>query len=493
MLLAPCFRLPFPAYRGAAAKRPGAPRRRECRLHLETLEGRLCPSGGYLLVTDYDTHTVMRYDETTGAFVDRFVPKHSGGLNQPNGLIFGPRDHNLYVVGGEVSPSDQHRGVLRYDGGTGEFLNEFADSAHLTGPHAVIFGPDGNLYVGDGLGSDGQVVRYNGTTGAFMDNFVPPNSGGLARPFGLVFGPDGKKDGQLDLYVLSRVTNSVKRYDGTTGAYLGDFVASGSGGLDHPTALTFGPDGNLYVAAGFGTGASAVFRFQGPSGRSPGSPLPAAGNSGADFVASGSGGLLTTFGLIFGPDGNGDGRQDLYLPSFQPTGGDKAKDKLATIKRYDGVTGAFIDTFVTANSGGLDQPSYLIFTETDSVTLAYTGGDRLAAVAAVPHAVTTAPEPQQAQPLLTEALARWRTAGMDARGVGNVPIQITNLGGTPLGMASGYTIRIDDNDTGCGWFVDTTLSGDSEFTTPGNQGEQNRIDLLSAPAHEASCLLRPGP
>ena len=98
-------------------------------------------------------------------------------------------------------------------------------------------------------------------------------------------------------------------------------------------------------------------------------PLP--GNPGAVFVASGSGGLLTSFGLIFGPDGNGDGHHDLYLPSFDLVGSNKSREKSATIKRYDGVTGAFIDDFVTANSGGLDQPNYLTFTETDPVTLEY--------------------------------------------------------------------------------------------------------------------------
>src|SRR5262249_11462997 len=117
----------------------------------------------------------------------------------------------------------------------------------------------------------------------------------------------------------------------------------------------------------------AVFRFQGPAATTPGAPMPSPGNAGAVFVASGSGGLLTTFGLIFGPDGNGDGQQDLYLPSFKTAGSNKSVEKTATIKRYDGVTGTFIDTFVTPNSGGLDQPNYLTFTETDSVTLAYTG------------------------------------------------------------------------------------------------------------------------
>lgn len=377
---------------GAKWRQGQRPARRH--LHVETLDDRrlLDGSGGYLLVSDYDGNNVLRYDASTGAFVDEFVSKHSGGLNQPQGMVFGPHDHSLYVASGEYAPSsDPHTAVLRYDGTTGAFIDRFADSGHVDGPHAVVFGPDGNLYVADGFFAEGdpkpsKIVRYNGTTGEFMDDFVPPGSGGLQGPFALVFGPSGRGPRELDLYVVSRRTDSVKQYDGTTGAYLGDFVAGGSGGLDAPIGLTFGPDGNLYVSAGFGAAPSAVFRYEGPAARTPGAPMPSTGNDGAAFVASGSGDLLTTFGLLFGPDGNGDGEQDLYLPSFKLVGSNKADHKFSTIKRYDGVTGAFIDTFVTANSGGLDQPNYLTFTETDPVTLAYKGTARTSSVAAAPAA-----------------------------------------------------------------------------------------------------------
>jgi hypothetical protein len=37
--------------------------------------------------------------------------------------------------------------------------------------------------------------------------------------------------------------------------------------------------------------------------------------------------------------------------------------------------------------------------------------------------------------------------------------------------------------------VDSTPWDDSEFTTPGNQGEQNRMDLLTVLAHEIGHLL----
>jgi len=49
--------------------------------------------------------------------------------------------------------------ILRYDA-TGAFLGSFASSSQLAGPVALAFGPDGNLYVA-GEGS-GNVTRFAG-------------------------------------------------------------------------------------------------------------------------------------------------------------------------------------------------------------------------------------------------------------------------------------------------------------------------------------------
>jgi hypothetical protein len=46
------------------------------------------------------------------------------------------------------------------------------------------------------------------------------------------------------------------------------------------------------------------------------------------------------------------------------------------------------------------------------------------------------------------------------------------------------TIWLDANSAGWGWFVDQTPRSDSEFTTPGKQGEQGRMDLLCVLMHE---------
>jgi hypothetical protein len=46
-----------------------------------------------------------------------------------------------------------------------------------------------------------------------------------------------------------------------------------------------------------------------------------------------------------------------------------------SVKRYDGVTGDFIDNFVTPQNNGVDDLSPMVFTHTDPVTLEYSGRD----------------------------------------------------------------------------------------------------------------------
>src|SRR5262249_19808807 len=65
------------------------------------------------------------------------------------------------------------------------------------------------------------------------------------------------------------------------------------------------------------------------------------------FVSDGGGG--DSGGSTFGPDGN------LYVTEYKQTTG------LNAVFRYDGVTGAFIDTFVSSGSGGLGFPVQPVF------------------------------------------------------------------------------------------------------------------------------------
>lgn len=79
-----------------------------------------------------------------------------------------------------VTDSTNH-GVLRFSN-AGVALGTFIAAGSGGQPvGAPVFGPDGNLYI---LGSQNEVLRYNGSTGAFIDIFVSPGSGGLSISYG---------------------------------------------------------------------------------------------------------------------------------------------------------------------------------------------------------------------------------------------------------------------------------------------------------------------
>ncbi len=162
-----------------------------------------------------------------------------------------------------------------------------------------------------------SVLRYSKTNGAFLGVFA---SAGLNDPLGMTFGQDG------NLYVASANNGRIYRYNGLTGSPLGVFASGG--GLTAPINLTFGPDGNLYVSSSF----RQIMRFNGQTGVFI-----------DEFISDDR--LGYPRGLKFGPDAN------LYVVSYNN----------ACVLRYNGTNGAFMDTFVPAGSGGLFTPSDLAF------------------------------------------------------------------------------------------------------------------------------------
>ncbi|MCH8047776.1 MAG: SMP-30/gluconolactonase/LRE family protein [Planctomycetes bacterium] len=329
---------------------------------------------GDIYVSDHNGR-VLRYDGVSGASRGDFVSRFSGGLQYPKGLTFGPGG-DLFVTITDGEPNTGR--ILRYDGSTGAFRGQFVitGSGGLYFPAAITFGPDGDLYVVDGdpdvEGHDIRVLRYNGTTGAFMGVYVQtrnsPGFGGrgltfgsqgdlyldvngegilrfqgssgdqpgelidvfspstqVLRPRDFSFGPDG------NVYVSSTVSDTIERYNPTSGEYLGVFVASGAGGLDFPTGNAWSPDGNLYVAS---AETDEILRYDGATGRFLG-----------ELVTAGRGGLDYPVGIEFGPDGR------LYV----------ASSKTDEILRYDAASGEFAGALVSRGSGGLDAPAAFTF------------------------------------------------------------------------------------------------------------------------------------
>jgi len=209
-----------------------------------------------LYVTSFNNGRVIRFDGQTGAFIDRFVwndpavpGNETGGLVSPADVVFDGGFMYVASLGNDR--------VLRYNGATGAFIDVFVwddpatgaidESGGLDETEFLNFAPNGMLYIASG-GTD-EVLRFDGSTGAFIDKLVfddpgtvPDESAGLNNPHGFAFGPGG------DLFISSFLTNQVLRFDGTTGLPVSAFVPVSAGAV-RPHDTAFDADGNLYVAS----------------------------------------------------------------------------------------------------------------------------------------------------------------------------------------------------------------------------------------------------
>lgn len=162
---------------------------------------------------------VYRYDGRTGAYIDRFVT----GLSNPTGLAWGT-DAHLYVA----TIGDDR--IREYDA-AGDLLGVLGGIAPVD-PYALTVSPDGKLYVAS-RGSN-SVLCCDTTTG-ILGAFVPSGRGGLSLPQGLAFGPDITGDGAGDLYVTSFGNRKVLRYNGATGAFIDEYATTTLA----PSGITF--------------------------------------------------------------------------------------------------------------------------------------------------------------------------------------------------------------------------------------------------------------
>jgi uncharacterized protein (TIGR03437 family) len=251
-----------------------------------------------LLVSSRDTMNILDYNETTGAYIGMF--NQGGGLTGPEALTFGP-DGNLYVA-------DRYANTIAsFDGKTGAFLKDFvpAGVGGLSEARDLAFGPDGNLYVSSN--GNNTVLVYNGTTGAFLKTFAAgPNLG----PRGITF-----QGGEL--FLASENLNIVLHYTLSSGALIGTFANDPA--ISSPREIIFGPDGNMYVSV---VGTNSVLQLN--------------GSTGALIKVFATTNLNYPRGLAFGPDGN------LYVANADAN----------NVLRFNGTTGAYMDIFT---NGGVSS------------------------------------------------------------------------------------------------------------------------------------------
>lgn len=95
------------------------------------------------------------------------------------------------------------------------------------------------------------VKKYN-ENGDYLGNFISPGAGGLLAPEDVLFHPDGS------VLVTGAGNAFIKRYDGQTGLYLGNFSSGYS--LEIPSKMSIGWDSLIYVTQ-WGTTQTKVVRF----------------------------------------------------------------------------------------------------------------------------------------------------------------------------------------------------------------------------------------
>jgi hypothetical protein len=320
-----------------------------------------------------DNSAVKRFNANTGQPVGGgnsagvfFAPvglgvPGSGGLYGPRGLF--AESNSLFVVN-QNQDLPKAGEILRYRRNDGVFETALVPSTNPDAPFAPrgMVSWRGVIYVAD-FNPDapsGRLLAFDKKTGKFLREFSPPNGFAYTfHPRGLVIGPNGL------LYVsnfpdlVTQNGGQVLVFDPETLDFVGAFIVDpgGTGSLNRPEGLVFGPDGNLYITsfrnfADPEKDTDSIRIYDGHTGAFKGKiDLYAIGQPRAPAQA-----------LLFGPDGK------LFVPI---TGNDLTT--LGQVRRYDVATKTF--NLLVPAGGGLVGPTYLTFGKTDPGTLAYDEND----------------------------------------------------------------------------------------------------------------------
>lgn len=235
-------------------------------LALRELRGFVFGPDGDLYVANAwrDASQVLRFAGTLDkhgrhAFRDVYVEQHHAnpGLSHPFDVSFGADGHcfvpsqDTNVVGryfgpgaagdavGKPMPVAQALASAASEVPPGTFVASEKHSPHgIRAVRRTIFGPQGTLFVADRDAN--SVKRYDGITGAFLREY---QDDALVTPVHLLW-----DEARGRLLVGTRDASAILTIDPESGD-IATFVNPGAGGLKGPAGMAFGPDGAFYVCS----------------------------------------------------------------------------------------------------------------------------------------------------------------------------------------------------------------------------------------------------
>jgi RHS repeat-associated protein len=229
---------------------------------------------GVAYVSDEQGHSIRKID-TSGiittiagngspGFAGDGGPAVNAQLQDPMGLALGS-DGSLYIADSsnfrvrKIAPD----GTMSTVAGNGTFASTgdggAATSATFMQPHALAFGPDGSLYVTDGIACTIRRISASGIISPFAGNGTcayagdggPATKASITSPTGIAFAVDGTTYvAERNNFTIRKIDPSgiISTYAGTAGSsgYTGDGGPATLALLGAPHTVDVGNDGNVY-------------------------------------------------------------------------------------------------------------------------------------------------------------------------------------------------------------------------------------------------------
>ena len=178
-----------------------------------------------VLISDRADNSVNKYD-LDGNFVEVFIEPNSGGISNPQDIVFLPNDNVLMTGFGNNT-------IKEYDGTTGDYIGVFSTGYSLQGPTRMELREDGYIYVLQWSGNY-KVVRFD-MNGVFDSEYT---DSGVFQSIGI----DWDESGNLYVSSYGQGSNGLIKYFDSSGNEIGIFGDSSL--LAGATNIWFQPDGS---------------------------------------------------------------------------------------------------------------------------------------------------------------------------------------------------------------------------------------------------------